>query len=632
MGSTANFAIALAYFLIPLSLLPLLRDARRTVWLNLLLAIAFVFSCGIGHLLESLGISSMFWHPVTAVVSWLTVLVLLGSHRRLSYLASTFELLEATWSRGIDGKMLLQREGGDLRLIKLNPAAKAITQDRLQAGDCLCEKAPEHMQAVFPYNDSLINLYLKVLDTGLGRQLEFSLGEQERRSYITTATPLSKQLLYLTFHDVTQAKHDTLTQLYNRRMLTDQSQEWQSCIYIDLDRFKLINDRRGHHLGDRILRQVSEIILEQAHRWNGIGIRDGGDEFLLLLPVSDSYPLALALLRSIQAINLEGSSISASIGVASHPITSFCQSNAVERLKQAAETAAREAKLDRRSEDPEHRIYHWNATLAQRKIRQSEIETALRQALTTMTEFSLVYQPICHLETGQIVGAEALIRWHSSVLGPVSPAEFVPLAETAGLIDRLSDWVLEQTLQRLECWMELVPNLTISINLSPVELEETASLERILQRLTATTVPKHLIGFEVTERGIYNDLDRYKHNLQCLKNAGVQLKVDDFGTGQSGLVQLLQFCFDEVKVDRAFMPAGTDDMQQRSICSAIAAMAMEMQFDLVAEGIEQAFQRDLLLDMGYVYGQGYFFARPLSGDRFTELLKQGQILPLPEST
>lgn len=633
METAANGAIAAAYLIIPLTLLPLLLTAKREIWLNLLLMIAFVFSCGVGHTLSAMHLHSTPWHWVTAGVSWAAVIVLLSSRNRLRYLGETFHLLEATWEHALTGNLLCERSGDDLTMLKLNPAAMTMTKNLLQPGDRLCEKMPIHRQQVYPYQVPLVDLYLEALESGEPKRLEYQYKGEVYGWYMTLVTPLSPQLLYITFTEISGVIHDPLTGLYNRRILDMKLEAWEACLFLDLDRFKLINDQRGHLLGDDLLKAVATVLQDHAQIHNGLAVRNGGDEFLLLpapnpnSPAPDPTPaiIAASVLEDILAIEIEGATVSTSIGVASGTIEAFEEDTQINRLLQAAETALREAKLNRRFNLPQHRIQEWNSDLARRRLRQITLEAYLEQR-SSESEFWLAYQPICNMTTGAIVGAEALIRWDSARLGRVSPSEFIPVAEATGLVHRISDWVLCHALEQLAQWQEIAPQFTLSINISPLELEDDDFLDRIMQRVAGAGIASNHFGIEITERGIYSNLERYLQSLQGLRDMSLRLKVDDFGTGQSGLAQLLQFRFDEVKVDRYFIPTNAQDLEKMAICRAIATLSEGINFSLVAEGIEQAIQRDLMLSLNYNYGQGYLFSRPMTPQSLTTLLEEGTCL------
>ena len=628
-SSFSNSAIALAYFVIPLALVPLLTKVSREIRLNLLLAFAFVLSCGIGHTLAAVGWHITWWHWVTAVVSWAATGVLLKSQHHLRYLGEYFQLLEATWEQSITGKSLWELVGNDLRLLKINPAGLAISRHQLQPGDFLCQKMPFHRQVVYPYDEPLIDLYLQALSTGESRRLEFRYDDDVVSGwYLALVTPLSPNRLFITSSEISGILHDPLTGLYNRRIFQVLDQDWEACLFLDLDRFKLINDQRGHHLGDLVLKAVAGVLQDYAHQHHGIAVRDGGDEFILLLPpatAANSEEVATDLLQAVSAIDVQGIQVGVSIGIARGEIQAFENESRFNQLCQAAETALREAKQKRIGT----RICIWDNLLAQRQLRQSQIEAHLQQ-LSTRDEFRLVYQPICEINSGRVIGAEALIRWRSPALGSISPNEFIPIAETTGLIYSVSDWVIRHALEQFTQWHRLNPELTLSINISPLELDDEDCIERIVNPVLATGIPSHLLGIEVTERGIYRNFDFCLKNLRILQAVSLRLKVDDFGTGQSGLEQLLQFQFDEVKVDRAFIPNTQGDMEKMAICQAVAKLSEGLGFDLVAEGIETLQQRNMMQAMNYHYGQGYWYARPMEVEAFTALLQQPY--PLGQST
>jgi hypothetical protein len=199
MDNVSNGAIAAAYLIIPLTLMPLLRSTHREIWLNLVLAVAFVFSCGVGHVLTALHLHSSPWHWVTAVVSWLAVIVLLKSQSRLRYLGETFRLLDISWEQSLTGQTLWEVTGNDLTLLKINPAGNALNQNLIQPGDRLCEKMPSHRDMVYPYQESLIDLYLQTLETGTVRRMEFRYTGEVSGWYLTFVTPLAPKLLHITF-------------------------------------------------------------------------------------------------------------------------------------------------------------------------------------------------------------------------------------------------------------------------------------------------------------------------------------------------------------------------------------------------------------------------------------------------
>ncbi|EAZ88956.1 putative bifunctional diguanylate cyclase/phosphodiesterase [Crocosphaera chwakensis] len=619
--SIFNAAIAFAYFLIPILLLPILKNAQCTIWVNLLLAIAFVFSCGIGHFLSAFHYHFPYWHLVTAIISWLAVIALCKSQPQLRYLSQTFQLLDATWNKSMTGNLLFKRVDDDLKLLKINKIGQKIFNNQLEIGDSLVEKFPIFLDVIYPQKTPLIQLYLQAFESGESQQIEIHYETQLTGHFINIFVPLSQELLYITFLDISPLNRDVLTGLYNRRFFNLETRQWQGCLYIDLDRFKRINDQRGHELGDKILIAVAETLQTYAKRYEGIAIREGGDEFILLFPIIDVYPIAVSILQDIQTLEIEGAKVSASIGIATNNLPECEQDKSIYKLRQISETATREAKCDRRSELPENRIRLWTRELASQYARQMLIESYLRQP-GIENERWLVYQPIVSLKTGEIVGAEALIRWSSPELGMISPGEFIPIAEVLGLTYPISDWVLCEGLQQLGKWHSINPNFWLSFNLSAAELEDKTFIQKLYGRIVEANIAPHLVGLEITERVIYQNLDLYLQSLDWLKKMSVRLKVDDFGTGQAGLIQLLQFNFDEIKVDRSFMPGNKADTEKLAICKAIATIAQEMKFNLVAEGIETPQQQEIVSTLGYGYGQGYYFAKPMMADSLTKQLEE----------
>jgi len=620
MNDIFNAGISLGYLIIPLLLLPLLDNAPKSVKLNLLLAIAFIFSCGVGHGLEAISGHWATWHLVTMIASWAAVIALFKSQNQLRYLSKTFQLLDITWNESITGKILLERMEDDLKILKINLIGSKLFQDSLKPGDLLSQNSSIFGQPLSTHdNVSLLTLYLNAFESGKPQQMEFHSEEPFMGDYLNIFVPVSNHLLYVTYLDISPIKSDALTGLYNRRYLDDNQMNWQAFLYIDLDRFKLINDQRGHKLGDKILVAVAKILREEAKQHRGVAIREGGDEFVLLLPFIDAYPVALSILEKIWAIEIEGANISASIGLATIDLQGFEDNELLDRLQQAAETAAREAKKNKQL-TPQNRICIWTNDLAKQRLRQLTIEGYLHQR-STEKEFWLAYQPICNLKTGEIVGAEALIRWNSAILMNVAPNEFIPIAEATGLIYQITKWVFRQALQQLSEWHEINSHFWVSINISPIELEDKNFISFVSEEINHAQIPNYLVALEVTERGIYQNLDVYLSTLRQLKQLSISLKVDDFGTGQSGLLQLLQFHFDEIKLDRSFMPDSPNDKERVAVCEAIANIAQGMNFNLTAEGIESETQRNLLLNLGYLYGQGYYFAKPMTPENLTKLLE-----------
>ncbi len=411
--------------------------------------------------------------------------------------------------------------------------------------------------------------------------------------------------------------------MYNRRILESEPTEgkWKSCIYLDLDKFKQINDTRGHAIGDKVLVDVGRELKNIAIANHGIAIREGGDEFVILFQYIEVEEIAQKILAKIQGIHIdsEKANISASLGVAYGEIKVFGECTELAKLIQAAETSSRKAKSNKKSELPVDRIVFWDDKLSMIEAATSQIEVGLKGNIED--ELWLAYQPIVNLITGEIVGAEALLRWQSPVIGFVSPARFIPIAENNGSIYKLSNWVVRKAIAQLAKWKKIKSSFSVAVNISPVELEDGEFLANLIDIVGQVNIESQCIAVEVTERGIYSDLSRYLAALNELRLLNIKLKVDDFGTGQSGLSQLLQFPFNEVKVDISLVPRNRDDEKKIGICRTIIDLSKTLGFSVIAEGIETQEQVDLLVEMGYIYGQGYYLGRPVNADDFeTRLL------------
>ncbi|MDA0265440.1 MAG: GGDEF domain-containing phosphodiesterase [Cyanobacteria bacterium] len=535
--------------------------------------------------------------------------------------------LERHWDAAITGKMIFRRQGDDLRLVKANPKGLEISGHQLRVGDLLCRQMPSHREPVYPYNQPLIALYMDALKAGTPRQIEFRYeGGEVQGWFLNLLVPLGRNTLYMTFLDITELKEaafsDSATGLYNRRFLGCYPTECQSCIWLDLDDFKLINDTWGHDAADDVLASLAQKLQAIAKEKRGVAVRNGGDEFLVMLPDGvNPGEVALSVLHQARTISIgDNYSIDVSIGVACHPIELTTLGGPSTHLRQAAEMACKEAKDKKGSQLANDRIQFWTEDLARQKIRHQRIEAGLRRNQLER-ELSVVYQPIFDLSTGRIFGAEALIRWNSSLLGVISPSEFIPVAEVTGAIRHISEWVTQRALEQATRWTAINPDFLISVNISPEELEEGHYAAQLLNTIKRIGLSPKNVGLEITERGIYRNQAQYANAIKDLRDCQICLIVDDFGTGRSGLANL-DFHFDEVKVDRSLLMQDPSDEPHYAICSAIASIAQTMKFKLVAEGIEHQHQLDVLRDLGYELGQGFLLSHPVSASELTKLLQK----------
>lgn len=416
---------------------------------------------------------------------------------------------------------------------------------------------------------------------------------------------------------------DELTGLPNRRLLLDRLQHAMdreqregtlgALLFIDLDHFKTVNDSLGHLVGDGLLREVS-VRLASGLRAEDTLARMGGDEFVVLLEGLDSNPRLAAeaaastaekLLKSlVGACWIDGHelSISASIGIALHP---FGRQAAADVLKQA-DTAMYQAKQGGRN------ALHFFAPEMQAAIDQRlQLQSDLRQAVQRDQLF-LVFQPQLSLATGQITGAEVLLRWVHPERGEILPGDFIPLAEETGLIEELGDWVLEQACAALARWLPQWPQLVLAVNLSPRELRQRSCVARVSECLQRHNVPAAALELEITEGVLLEEVEQCISNMQALKALGVRFAIDDFGTGYSSLTYLKRLPLDRLKIDRSFTwDMDGEDGSGLMLVQTILVIARNLGLECIAEGIESQAQLDCLRELGCALGQGYYFSRPL---------------------
>ena len=434
-----------------------------------------------------------------------------------------------------------------------------------------------------------------------------------------------------------QAFFDTLTGLPNRRMLRDRlEQEIKRCkrdvqqfaiLFIDLDHFKEVNDTLGHDNGDLLLIEAAQRIQSCVREVDTVA-RMGGDEFTVLLTeVTDVRSLEPALqkiLRALEKVFQLGSEqafVSASIGVTLYPL----DATEIENLLKNADQALYAAKGAGRN-----RFSFFTLSLQEAAQMRARLAHDLRSGLQEQ-QFKLVYQPIVELATGSVHKAEALIRWAHPTRGLVSPAHFIPIAESSGLIVDIGEWVFQQAARQVQTWRRtLHPDFQISVNKSPAQFLHEAEEGRQpwASQLRDLGLPGASIAVEITEGLLLDGSTRVTGHFRELGEAGIQVSLDDFGTGYSSLSYLQKFDIDFIKIDQSFVrhlaPASTD----LALCKAMIAMAHALGMKVIAEGVETAQQRDLLADAACDYAQGYLFSRPVPGPDFEAFLAS-QRLPGP---
>jgi diguanylate cyclase (GGDEF)-like protein/PAS domain S-box-containing protein len=452
----------------------------------------------------------------------------------------------------------------------------------------------------------------------------------------------------MVFHDVSAtraltlklahlAQHDALTDLPNRVLLNDRMNQAISMayrhhaalalLYLDLDRFKQINDSLGHLVGDRLLQSVA-LRLSECVRGSDTVCRLGGDEFVILLSeVTHAQDAAVCADKILQAMRMpyvmdeHEIHITASLGIVIYPGDGV----EAEALLHNADSALYEAKDSGRNNYQFYRT-EFNSGATERQ----SIEQALRQAIGR-NELELHYQPIVNLPTGTIAGAEALIRWNHPALGFMLPAQFIGIAEESGLIVPIGRWVLREACRQGRVWKDsgLAPP-RLAVNISAVELRSRDFVDGVDTILRETGFDPRSLELELTETYLMQDSKSTALVLRSLKELGARLALDDFGTGYSSLSYMRRFPIDTLKIDQSFVRDLTTDADDASVVSAVINMAKSLHMGIVAEGVETPEQRLFLEEHECAEAQGFFFSRPLTAEAFAGFLRAAERQPSRE--
>lgn len=446
----------------------------------------------------------------------------------------------------------------------------------------------------------------------------------------------------LVFHDVSEARklntkmaylaeHDFLTDLPNRLLLNDRlvqalamakrDNEFVAIMFLDLDNFKNINDSLGHEVGDQLLKMVARR-LEGCLRNSDTISRQGGDEFMILLPgMSDHFAPAevaeklLVAASTPYTIGLQEIRISVSIGIAVYPD----DGDTAEILTKSADAAMYHAKALGRNN-----YQFFTRRMNERVSELAELDHNLRRAVEN-NQFQLHYQPKVDILSGQIVGAEALLRWLHPEWGMVSPERFISIAESTGLIRNIGNWVLREVCRQNRAWQDAgLPAIPVAVNLSAVQLKQKSFLNEVTQILMLSGLSPEYLEFEVTESVAVEGEIEVMSWLNTLKEMGVKLSIDDFGTGYSSLAYLKRLPIDAIKIDRSFVHDINIDEDDSTIVTAIIRMSHGLRLKVIAEGVETKEQLSFLKAEGCDQIQGYLCSRPLSAEDFAVFLKQGK--------
>ncbi len=424
---------------------------------------------------------------------------------------------------------------------------------------------------------------------------------------------------------------DPLTNLFNRRAIKEKTAELSArasrrgksiaFMMLDLDGFKKINDLYGHDCGDQLLREVADRMREVAPP-SSIIARLGGDEFGICMVFEPEYPetvdrvaedLVEILARPVTIADVD-QTVTASIGISRPEFD--CDS--IDMLIRRADIALYATKKNGRNG------FSWFESGMEVELRtRNSLEADIRAAIPN-DEFVPYFEQQIDLATGELVGFEMLARWVSPVRGLIPPDDFIPVAEETGMIGDLSMSIIRKALLEAKNWD---PRLTISVNISPVQLKDPWLAQKIVKLLVETGYPANRLEVEITESSLFKNLSLAQSIVGSLKNQGIQIALDDFGTGYSSLAHLRALPFDRIKIDRSFVSSMSDNAESAAIVSAIAGLGASLAVPITAEGIEDESLIKKLHDLGCSKGQGWHFGQPLSIEQVRSLLADKKLLP-----
>ncbi len=554
---------------------------------------------------------------------------------------NTHQMLQRVVDDGFDGVAIFDEADN---VVRINGAAQAILQLQPELGSA--PRATTVLPAAVL--DKISAVRRMEPDEGTTRALsgEADLFDGTRFIEFTVAPIAVEERLFtrvrqltfvcLTVRDITerhlaaqrlrhQATHDSLTELFNRRGLSEAVDQHDVpsglaiLTYFDLDRFKIVNDTLGHQVGDELLKQVARRASETVRSGNVLA-RIGGDEFAIFSSFGkdQAFDEARAIGEALaKPFLIAGHRLS--VGVSFGIAESEGPQGNIEGLMRRADLA-----LHRAKRSGMHRIVMFDSELEAEQLLRLELEQELAGALER-GEMEVVFQPQFCIRSGKLTGAEALLRWHHPTRGYVSPADFIPIAEECGAIHKLSSWVMNQACAAASTWPQ---HLKVAVNISPTDLIAGDVPKLVDEAVRAADLDPGRIEIEITESAFIEGGPAITAAFEQLRGLGVGFALDDFGTGYSSLGYLHRFPFSKLKIDRSFVSGIPSDGDAMAILRSIVSLAHGLGLQMIAEGIETESQREALLLLGCELGQGYLFSKPISPAQFIELIGRQQSEPL----